>query len=64
MVATSASITMQITSQGKNLCVLPQKTAMWINTSKVAAVNVTDSSIAVTVGRSAAIWLTDAKRNL
>lgn len=52
------------TTRARTARVAATKTAMWINTSKVAAVNVTDSSIAVTLGRSAAIWLTDAKRNL
>ena len=50
MVATSASTTMQITSaMVRTARVAATKTAMWITTAKVAAGNVTDSSIAVTV---------------
>lgn len=42
---------MQITSaMTRTARVAATKTAMWITTAKVAAVNVTDSSIAVTVG--------------
>ena len=40
---------MQITSARQEFVCTSTKTAMWITTSKVAAGNVTDSSIAVTV---------------
>lgn len=37
------------TTRARTARVAATKTAMWITTAKVAAVNVTDSSIAVTV---------------